>query len=80
MTQNIEANFDPKTLSLLKRVLVEAEQSLPVDARTSEVRVRLASSILRAAREGERNPRRFCSAGLRGIDPCLAALGTPRID
>ena len=43
MTQQVEANFDPETLSLLKRALIEAEQSIPIEARTSETRVRLAS-------------------------------------
>ena len=66
MTQQVEANFDRETLSLLRRVLVEAEQRIAIEARTSEIRVRLASGILRSAREGERNPRRLCSAGLRG--------------
>ncbi len=71
MAQQVEVNFDAETLVLLKRVLVEAEQSIPTAWRTSEMRVRLASAILEAARNGERNPGRLRSAGLRGIDPRL---------
>ncbi|MBV9235835.1 MAG: hypothetical protein JOZ94_08390 [Xanthobacteraceae bacterium] len=69
MAEQIEANFDPDTLALLKRVLVEAEQSIPVEARTSALKVQIAFRILKAARAGERNPIRLRSAGLCGIDP-----------
>ena len=69
MAEQIGANFDPDTLALLKRVLVEAEQSIPVEARTSALKVQIAFRILKAARAGERNPIRLRSAGLCGIDP-----------
>ena len=69
MAEQIEANFDPDTLALLKRVLVEAEQSIPIEARTSALKVQIAFRILKAARAGERNPIRLRSAGLCGIDP-----------
>ncbi len=69
MAEQIGANFDPDTLALLKRVLIEAEQSIPIEARTSAIRVQIAFRILKAAREGERNPIRLRSAGLCGIDP-----------
>ena len=69
MAEQIEANFDPDTLALLKRVLVEAEQSIPGEARTSALKVQIAFRILKAARAGERNPIRLRSAGLCGIDP-----------
>jgi hypothetical protein len=36
--------------------LTEAEQSLPIETRTSEIRVQLASGIFTAARDGERDP------------------------
>ena len=69
MAEQIEANFDPDTLALLKRVLVEAEQTIPFEARTSALKVQIAFRILKAARAGERNPIRLRSAGLCGIDP-----------
>jgi hypothetical protein len=80
MAQRIGAGFDPETRALLKRVLTEAEQSLPMEARTSEVRVQLASCILIAARDGERDPVRLRSAGLRGIDPRLTSFGASWLD
>jgi hypothetical protein len=69
MAEQIGANFDPDTLALLKRVLIEAEQSIPIEARTSAIRVQIAFRILKAARRGERDPIRLRSAGLCGIDP-----------
>jgi|EndMetStandDraft_9_1072997.scaffolds.fasta_scaffold783238_1 hypothetical protein len=69
MAEQIGANFDPDTLALLKRVLVEAEQSIPIEARTSAMKVQIAFRILKAARGGERNPTRLRSAGLCGVDP-----------
>ena len=67
MAQQVGVNFDPDTLELLKKVLVEVEQSIPLEARTSAVRVHLACGILKAARNGERNPRRLRSASLLGL-------------
>ena len=72
MAEQIGANFDPDTLALLKRVLIEAEQSIPIEARTSTIKVQLAFHILTAARAGERNPGRLRSAGLRALDPRIA--------
>jgi hypothetical protein len=69
MAEQIGANFDPDTLALLKRVLVDAEQSIPIEARTSAMKVQIAFRILKAARGGERNPMRLRSAGLCGVDP-----------
>jgi len=74
MAEQIGANFDPDTLALLKRVLVEAEQSIPVEARTSALKVQIAFQILKAARGGERNPIRLRSAGLRGAGQRIARL------
>jgi hypothetical protein len=73
MAQRTGASFDPETLALLRTVLIEAEQSLPVQARTSETRVQLASGILAAARGGERDPVRLRTAALRGMDRRLAS-------
>jgi hypothetical protein len=72
MAEQTGANFDPDTLALLKRVLVEAEQSIPVAARTSAMKVQIAFHILKAARTGERNPTRLRCAGLRGVDARIA--------
>jgi hypothetical protein len=80
MGQPAGANFDPETIALLKRILVEAEQSLPVVARSSEVSVCLASGILTAAADGERDPERLRSAGLREIDRRIVRFGSSWID
>ena len=61
------AAFDPNTLALLKVALTDAEQSIPTSRRSSEVRVKLATGILKAAAEGERNPSRLRAAGLDAI-------------
>ena len=66
--QIVGPTFDQDTVALLKRVLVEAEEMLPSEARTSEIRVQLASGILTAAGDGERDPRRLRSAALSRID------------
>jgi hypothetical protein len=66
MTQG-SATYDPDTITLLKTVLAEAEQTLPVQWRSSEARVKLATGILKAAAEGERDPSRLRAAGLVAI-------------
>ena len=80
MGQTAEANFDPETVALLKRILVEAEESLPLDVRSPEVTVRLASRILTAAADGERDPKRLRSAALRVIDRRIVRFGSSWID
>ena len=70
----MQVHFDRETLALLKKVLVETEELFPIEARTSEIRVQLASGILTAAGDGERDPGRLRSAGLRGIDRRLPAF------
>ena len=60
--------FDPKTITLLKKVLAEAERSLPMPRRSSEVRVKLATGILKAAANGERDPARLRAAGLIAVE------------
>ena len=64
MTQRSEAAFDPDTITLLKEVLLQAEETLPTQHRSSEVRVKLAAGILKAAAEGERDPVRLQKAAL----------------
>jgi hypothetical protein len=72
--------FDGETVALLKRVLLETEGMLPIDARSSEVRVILASGILAAAAEGERDPVRLRSAGLQKMDPRITSFAASWID
>jgi hypothetical protein len=78
--QMVGPNFDRQTVELLKRVLVESEEVLPLDARTSETRVQLASGILSAATDGERDPERLRSAALSGIDRRLLRFRGSRLD
>jgi hypothetical protein len=66
MTQRSEAAFDPDTITLLKEVLLQAEETLLTQHRSSEVRVKLAAGILKAAAEGERDPARLQKAALVG--------------
>jgi hypothetical protein len=80
MGQTAGANFDPETIAFLKKILVEAEESLPLDVRSSEVSVRLASGILTAAAGGERDPERLRSAALREIDRRIVRFGSSWID
>jgi len=67
MTQESGATFDPQTITLLKKVLAEAERALPNQRRSSEARVKLATGILEAAARGERNPSRLRAAALFSI-------------
>jgi hypothetical protein len=62
------ASYDPETIILLKKVLADAESTLPKQRRSSEARVRLATGILKAAAEGERDPSRLRAAGLVAIE------------
>ena len=61
------APYDPETITLLKKVLVEAESALPKQQRSSEARVKLATAILKAAAEGA-DPFRLRAAGLIAIE------------
>jgi hypothetical protein len=74
MAQIDAGGFDPVTIALLRKILAEAEGMLPVELRSSEVRVKLASGILAAATAGERDPMRLRSAGLRSIDDRVRAF------
>lgn len=58
--------FDPETITLLGNVLERAAAELPHDRFSQERKVRLASDILSAAAEGERDPVRLCAAALAG--------------
>jgi hypothetical protein len=60
--------YDPETITLLKKVLTEAESTLPKQRRSSEARVKLAAGILKAAAEGERDPFRLRAAGLIAVE------------
>ncbi len=75
--QTAGPNSDP---GLLKRVLVEREEVLPAEARTLEIRVRLASGIrLRPKKESE-TPGRLRSAALSGVDRRLLRFQASRLD
>jgi hypothetical protein len=80
MGQTTGATFDPETIALLKRILIEVEESLPLDVRSLELSVRLASGILRAAADGERDPQRLRSAALREIDRRIVRFGSSWTD
>jgi hypothetical protein len=67
MTQKSGAAFDPNTVTLLKEVLAQAEETLPMEGRSSEVRVKLATCILKAAAQGERDPARLRKAALAAV-------------
>jgi hypothetical protein len=67
MIRGSGATFDPETIILLKKVLAEAERALPMRRRSSEARVQLATGILKAAANGERDPSRLRAAGLVSI-------------
>jgi hypothetical protein len=80
MAETTGANFDRETVAFLRRILVEAEATIPIESRSSEIRVQLASGILMAAAEGERDPVQLRSAGLRRIDHRLVAIGATWLD
>jgi hypothetical protein len=65
MTQEKAAAFDPKTIALLKRVVSYAESTLPRHLRSSEMRVELATRVLKAAADGERDPVRLRDHALK---------------
>ena len=68
MTQGSGTIFDPETITLLKKVLAEAERTVPHQSRSSEARVKLAAGILEAASKGERDPLQLRAAGLVSIN------------
>ena len=82
MAEQIGANFDPDTLALLKRVLVEAEQSIPIEARTSAVKVQIAFHILKAARGVSETPydcdRPACAEWIHGLYSGRSTCGPHR--
>jgi hypothetical protein len=80
MPQEVGPSFDPKTLTMLKRVLNETEQALPIEARTSEIRYKLPPAFSAAAADGERDPARLRSAGLSKIDRRIVAFGASWLD
>jgi hypothetical protein len=67
MTQANGAVFDPTIITLLKEVLEQAEGTLPIQKRSSEAKVKLATCILKAAAEGERDPARLRKAALVAV-------------
>ena len=65
MTQRKAAAFDPETIALLKSVVSHAESTLPRHLRSSEMRVELATRVLEAAANGERDPVRLRDHALK---------------
>jgi hypothetical protein len=80
MTQALGLGFDRKTVALLRKVLVETEEMLPADSRSSEIRVKLASGILEAAAHGERDPVELRTAGLRMVGSRITAFRRSWLD
>jgi hypothetical protein len=64
MTQGSGTGFDSRTTTLLKEVLAQVEETLPMQQRSSEVRVKIGTCILKAAAGGERDPERLRNAAL----------------
>ena len=58
--------FQPDEVKLMRSVLDEATIILPKAARTSDMKVKLASRILAAAANGERDPNKLRIAALLG--------------
>ena len=73
-------NFDPETVALLKRVLVESEEMLPAKARSSEIRVRFAFGIPNRSQRGERNPERLRATALSEVDRRLLPFPVSWLD
>ena len=64
----IGAVFDPELIELMKSALDDAATILPKAKRTSSIKVRLASRILKAAAKGERDPIQLRIAALLEIE------------
>ena len=69
-----QAAYDPETLAMLGNVLERAVAALPHPQRTDECKDRLASSILAAARRGERDPIKLYAMAL-GSGPWEPSVG-----
>ena len=65
MTQKKAAAFDRETIALLRRVVSSAESTLPRHLQSSEMRVELATRVLKAAANGERDPVRLHNHALK---------------
>jgi hypothetical protein len=67
MAGNEPAYFDLKTVAILKETLEDAWASLPPEKRAAMSRSLLAERILKAAAQGERDPRRLLDAALMDL-------------
>jgi hypothetical protein len=72
MAGNEPAYFDLKTVAILKETLEDAWASLSLEKRAAMSRSLLAERILKAAAQGERDPRRLLDAAL--MDPTTEEL------
>jgi hypothetical protein len=68
-----DAFFDPETIAILKAVLDEAWSCLPA-GQTNVTRSLLAERILKAARDGERDPGRLRTHAMAQYSPPVRAL------
>ena len=62
------ASYQPELIELMKTALEEATNILPLDKRTSAMKVTLASRILSAAARGVRDPTQLKIAALMEIE------------
>jgi hypothetical protein len=60
--------YVPEELSLLRRIMHEAVQSLPVELRTADRKSRIARHILECAATGERDPIELRHAALKDFN------------
>jgi hypothetical protein len=67
MSQRKGAAFDRQTTALLRRIVAEAEGTLPKHLRSLEMRVELATRVLSAAANGERDPGRLHDHALNAL-------------
>ena len=56
--------FDPKTVELMQFALSEAWQRVPKKKRTPAFNADMAAKLLRAAADGERDPKRLLAVAL----------------
>ena len=67
------ANFPPETIKLMKDAMVAAVETLPDPVSSGHIQS-IAETILRTAKEGERNPATFAANGFTGTSDKAARL------
>ena len=66
----IGAVFQPELIELMRAVLDDATATLPEAKRTSQIKAEIASHILAAAAEGERDPIALKAKALSAVVDC----------